>query len=176
MIILIEGIDKAGKSSLISGLSRLIPATIYKNTIKPDNTLASGQQTIGIYRGLYNYALERPDTFHIFDRSHITELVYGAVLRNYKPALLFDWERFEYQHRDRMLLMKMSTNVETIIKRFETEKEDFLREHHIQPILAKYKSVVYNSCLRKVYIDGDVSRAAVVKQAYDFIYKNSKLL
>ena len=84
MLILIEGIDKAGKGTVIEDLLKIYPAAIvFKNKIKPvgKDEISVGR-TAGIYLGAYQLAKKLPSIV-LFDRSHITEIVIrreGAIM------------------------------------------------------------------------------------------------
>jgi len=159
MIILFEGIDCSGKSTLIRKFSALfsdlLPIRHYKNRIKPKNTKASGNQMVGIYRGLYQQALEDPKTYHLFDRSHITEVLYGTFLRDYDPLKLFDWFTFEKKVKQEILLCYVETDSQELVRRFHKEKEDFLEVQEIDNLLLGYKVYLSHTNLEVIKIRGD---------------------
>jgi GTPase SAR1 family protein len=79
MIIIVEGPDGAGKSTLINKLLASHPGSIYKHFGKPEN-----EDEANNYWKVYAKAVKDAPTtgVTIFDRSWYSDLVYGPVLRN----------------------------------------------------------------------------------------------
>lgn len=83
MIIIVEGIDRVGKTTLCNKLSKELRMPIYKHNneqfsysrMDNDNETDKMLQLIDLYSIL--------DGDLIFDRFHISDLVYGIMLRNY---------------------------------------------------------------------------------------------
>ena len=83
MIIIVEGIDRVGKTTLCNKLSKELSIPIYKHNneqfsysrMDNDNETDKMLQLIDLYSIL--------DGDLIFDRFHISDLVYGTMLRNY---------------------------------------------------------------------------------------------
>lgn len=151
MILLVEGVDKSGKTSLIQELLKKFPgAIVIKNEHKP--TDYSPEFIAGVYAGLYS-GLRRlhktQDPFIILDRSHITEIVYGHVLRNYNAYEVYDWKKVEEKIKKYTLLVYMYAPQEVLERRYVEEKEEFILEKHIPELLANYE--VYLEHFTKLY-------------------------
>lgn len=91
MILIVEGANRTGKSTMIDYLKSLaessdVPFVLYNDRINKN-------EHVGIApKGMYNYAKEvisdllvndRNDGLIVFDRFHISELVYGEAFRGY---------------------------------------------------------------------------------------------
>jgi len=139
MLILTEGVDKSGKSSLINELSRIFKYPVIKNPYKP--TEYSKEFIAGFYAGLYKGLLScyAPSEHFILDRSHITEIVYGRVVRSYNALEVFDWVKYEKDNLlDKAVIIYMSASQETIYERCEREKEEYLNFDLIEDITNTY--------------------------------------
>ena len=83
MIIIVEGIDRVGKTTLCNKLSEELRMPIYKHNneqfdysiMDNDNETDKMLQLIDLYSVLNGDI--------IFDRFHMSDLVYGVMLRNY---------------------------------------------------------------------------------------------
>lgn len=82
MIIIVEGIDRVGKTTLCNKLSEEfgIPTHKYKGIISYDNMLNSEEsdKTLGLFQ-----LIKETGSDIIFDRSYFTDYVYGTIERNY---------------------------------------------------------------------------------------------
>lgn len=82
MIIIVEGIDRVGKTTLCQKISETIKLPIYKHIgdfkydkMDNDNETDKMLQILEICR--------LSDTYIIFDRFHLTDYIYGVLERNY---------------------------------------------------------------------------------------------
>lgn len=93
MIILVDGIDRTGKTTLVEKLSMEFNYPVFKDdtrySLNHDNMALNSEKlnTLinAIERGLVKDA--------IFDRFHWTELIYGKVDRGYVNRDIYDMER-----------------------------------------------------------------------------------
>jgi len=145
MIILLEGCDKAGKSTLVKGLKEMFPeSVVFKNMIKPEDKLQSTiGRTAGIYLGSYQFAQQiqrEGNTFHtIFDRGHLTEIVYSHR-RGYESTKHIDWIHYERELLSQNAIIVYAHAPANVIKeRFKTDKETYVDEKEIEGILERYE-------------------------------------
>ena len=161
-MILFEGIDKAGKSTLIRNFRDLSHMPTFKNPIKPTNKPYAKGFLDGTYFGAYELArLSEQD--YIFDRSHITELAYAEVKRGYRPSSKF-WLDWEEKNKHRVVVVFIDAPIATIKERFKTDKEEYVKEKEIQLIADKYEKYFKKSKLSLVYIDGSQDRQRMLSQ------------
>lgn len=138
MIIVVEGCDKTGKTSLCAELSRCTGVPVKKFGPPSDRVL-----------GEYFEAVDSGHDF-VADRFHLGELVYAPIYRGYvpDPALV---ERLE----DRLvargaLLVLMEDDVPAVVGRFRALREDFAREGDVVSILCNFAAAYERSRLAKV--------------------------
>ena len=82
MIIIVEGIDRVGKTTLCKKLSDVLGAPIIKHSsMFPIDRMDNANETDKITKMLDIYSITRP--LVIFDRLHLTDFVYGICDRNY---------------------------------------------------------------------------------------------
>lgn len=101
MIIIIEGIDRVGKTTLCNELKNNLPnALIFKdermnelerlsNYQKLEPAMSSMNTIINMYEQFKDNCNE--DVTFVLDRFHATEYVYGVLERNYFPAIAKDY-------------------------------------------------------------------------------------
>lgn len=118
MIIIVEGIDRVGKTTLCNKLSKELRMPIYKHDNKQfdysrmdnDNETDKMLQLIDLYGIL--------DGDVIFDRFHMSDLVYGIMLRNYNIQLasknykLIDDRLSGLWRQEAILILVKSTDIE----------------------------------------------------------------
>lgn len=162
MLILFEGLDKVGKSTLIKNFNDLSGIEIFKNPIKP----TKGMYDRGFVNGIYFGAYESARVGHkdlIFDRSHVTELAYAEVKRGYKPKKKFwlDWEEANQHH---VIIVYIDAPLDLVKKRFKEDKEEYVKEKEIELIAKKYEEYFKKSKLSLIYIDGSLSKQRMLSQ------------
>ena len=162
MVFLFEGLDKAGKSTLIRNFQDLSHINVFKNPIKPTKTEYSKGFINGLYTGAYLAAkLSNEDL--IFDRSHITELAYAEVKRKYKPEVDY-WKEWEEKNSHWVIVVYIDAPLDLIKARFETDKEEYVKPSQIKSIAKKYEKYFQDPKLRMVYIDGSVTQQRMLDQ------------
>lgn len=89
MIIIVEGIDRVGKTTLCDKLSEEfgIPIHKYKGLIKYNkmNNTEESDKTLGLIQ-----LLKETNSSIIFDRTYFTDFVYGTIERNYDLDIAID--------------------------------------------------------------------------------------
>lgn len=154
MLILVEGCDKSGKSSLIRELSKLLDFPVWKNQIKPDNSLASNKLINSIYLTAYTVVQASKQSM-IFDRSHITEFVYARVLRNYDPlpGYLEVTNELVTRFYKNVLVIQMTAPTAVIRDRFVSDGETFVTAEQIDMIKEEYKILQESDLLNTLVLD-----------------------
>ena len=97
MVIIVEGIDRVGKSTLCNKLSGKFKIPIHKyNGIVPYYKMKSDEETdkfLGIIQ-----LLQETRSNIIFDRAYLTDFVYGIIERDYDhKKALFNFELIEFE-------------------------------------------------------------------------------
>lgn len=172
MILLFEGVDKSGKSSLLNDfcqylISQQINFDEFKNKIKPEGKVEmSIGRTAGIYLGAYQLASNKHYPV-LFDRSHITEVVYSSR-RGYEALDYFDWLSYEEKQND-MLLVYTSAPVSVIKKRFEQDAEDYIKPEEIETLLNRFDIYLKQTKLPKLKLSSIDDRLANVSKLINFL-------
>lgn len=172
MILLFEGVDKSGKSSLLNDfcqylISQQINFDEFKNKIKPEgkSELSIGR-TAGIYLGAYQLASNKYYPV-LFDRSHITEVVYSSR-RGYEALDYFDWLSYEEKQKD-MLLVYTSAPVSVVKKRFEQDGEDYVKPEEIETILNRFDIYLKRTKLPTLKLSSIDDRTNNVSELINFL-------
>lgn len=146
MIVLIEGIDKSGKTTLIREISRILPgSTVFKNKIKPGKGDLEIGRIAGIYQGAYQLA-NAGTKLILFDRSHITEIVY-SYLRGYESSSKITWNLIERELLQGAVIIYNYAPPSVIQRRFKEEKEEYLPTEEIEHILNRYEACLDSTTL-----------------------------
>lgn len=84
MIIIIDSIDRVGKTTLANKLAEKLGARIYKHAIKNGDysEMKDDSETCAMF-ALINLATVYNDQITIFDRFHLSNTIYGMIKRNY---------------------------------------------------------------------------------------------
>jgi len=178
MLILVEGCDKTGKSTLINGLKDKLPgAVVIKNPFKPER----GPLFVnGVYAGMYNSLRSHLDKHSVpifIDRSHITELVYAKVLRGYDAREYFEWDEYETSLLEYSIVLYTYANVRTIKARFVTDKETYVEPSFISLLLDEYDEYFKHSNLRRLRLDSGVLKPdKMIEKSLSFIGSQRSML
>ena len=178
MILLFEGVDKSGKSTLLNDLCNYLISKernfeLFKNKIKPEGKKEfSIGRTAGIYLGAYQLASQNSH-LSLFDRSHITEIVYSNR-RGYEALDYFDWLEFEEKQKD-MLLVYTSAPEGVIKKRFELDGEDYIAPEEIRSILNRFDIYLERTVLPTIKLSSLDAREANLEKLINFLQTNGYL-
>ncbi|MEK6881305.1 MAG: hypothetical protein AABY22_16910 [Nanoarchaeota archaeon] len=152
---MLEGVDKSGKSSLINYFSKLFPVQVWKFDRKPkDNSIEERLRIKNHYLTTLEMIKQLPNTIHVLDRFHFSELVY-SIKRGYdayEDSWFFDVlepKIKELQH----LLVLCNCEKKELSERFERESDKFVSIEEIDNLLKRYKLSYENSTLNHVQVD-----------------------
>ena len=137
MLIILEGVDKSGKSSLAKYLSNRLEIPIVKFSAPIEDA----------YIEYMDFLLNQRMPV-IADRFHLGEDVYGPIKRG--KSMLNDWKR---RNIEEILMMRnpltiyCETNVGAVSKSFIDDKETFTLQSEILPIIEGFRQVIDKSIL-----------------------------
>jgi len=159
MRIIVEGVDKSGKSTLIEKMKNQFEYGIaIKNMIKPrGNSLEETQRICNIYEDI-EVMSQNIDPNHVFilDRYYQSEIVYSILRGNDRlvdPGFK-NWVRdIESAIKHNTLLVLVETDAKTVAERFRKCNEDFVKEDQIKMLQDRYNQVFEMSTLRKIKLD-----------------------
>lgn len=132
MILIIEGMDRCGKSTLIEQLRKnyfLNPNIFVHHSSSPPKVTDQNEWEIVHYRKLLDvsYALNYTHDFDvIFDRFHLGAIVYGKKYRNVDPEDIYSIEHMYIHPNDEIALILLTDTIEAILAR---DDGDSLESH-----------------------------------------------
>lgn len=147
-ILIIEGCDKTGKTSLATMLHGMVGAEVIKvSQPKTEDALAEYDELIT--HTLIPLAGIRKDKVIVLDRFHLGEFVYGPIFRGATPNP-FRAGRLEGRLAEmNAQVVMMEDDAIAIEGRFGAHGEDFAQVKHIPDILLRYEEVYAWSTLPK---------------------------
>lgn len=95
MIVLVEGLDRVGKSTVVDFLRSRIktPNISVRHEGKPPKGVDAFAWSVSHYQYFFDNLYELPeDDVVIYDRSHIGEYCYGNLYRGYNPDFIWGME------------------------------------------------------------------------------------
>lgn len=157
MRVIIEGVDKSGKSTLIEKLKNEFPRGIsLKLMTKPkDSSQKETEKLFEMYTTMKDMTNNK-DYVYIFDRYYQSELVYSYLrgkdrLETEEGKIFFD--NLEEELKEDTLVVLLEHPAKEVAKRFKKCKEDFVDKSEIEKLQQRYRHVVTNSKLRYIIID-----------------------
>lgn len=166
MIIILEGADLVGKTSIAKKLHQItgFPQTsIWIDLNKPKPAVISVSKTIRLIIDAL-----KPDI--IFDRSFMSEYVYGNVLGrdiSYIPELVHDWK-----HIKNCFLFIITANEDTLRKRYQQRGDSYVDINNIIEINEQYKKLHFltEEFIPTFYVDSsDKNVETLAKEIMDTI-------
>lgn len=139
-VVVVEGCDKTGKSSLASALHGALGWPVWKFG-QPEGDPAME----------YVRALSREPGPFVADRFHLGESVYGPIYRGTPPLPKHVNEAIEEMLLDRgALLVLMVDDPDSIARRFKSEGEGFAKVEHVGAIVEQFDRLWLRSRLPRV--------------------------
>jgi thymidylate kinase len=146
MLIIIEGIDKSGKSTLVEYLLKNLPGCfMLKNGFRPkDSSIPESEKIVDAYNTMLDsYEVDYQNKIMIFDRFLLSEWVY-SIKRGHETLYKEELQNVNKRLKklDNVLLIHCSTDKELIKKKFIEDKEDHTKVEEIEMILDRYDKFV----------------------------------
>lgn len=148
MVIISEGVDCAGKSTINELLQEIIRHTFLIHTsAPPKGSSPDYYQTLLTSSIPFIKALRQPV---IVDRFHVGESVYGSIFRGYN---LIGREIEALLTGLNVKQVYVTANAEVITQRLRNRGDWYVKEGDIQPILNKYEEELKKSDLPTFKLD-----------------------
>ena len=172
MILIVEGANRAGKSTMIGMLQKLAENSGVE--FKLYNSRINNNEHVGITpEGMYNYAkvvisdLLKEDTNEkliVFDRFHISEFVYGEAFRGYTNDLMLKVGDFLHLMDAKILYMK--SNFEHVTDKHKALEYEALQNRFDEAFVKHFMS----ENVKIVSFDGkdEHGRADVAKEVLEW--------
>jgi len=141
-MIIIEGPDGAGKSTLVNYIRRELGSPVVKPYYPKKNQLSYYLHSGPLYEGYY------------LERYYLSEVVYPRFKLNRDP--MQDWKQFQieaglYQYAPVIFYLRPSR--ETILENINTRGDDYISEDEIDRMLVEYDAAIERSHLPSVTYD-----------------------
>ena len=156
LVILVDGIDCSGKSTLVESLGKKFPGIVIKPNYRPKD---KSDKEISKYKR-HAYAVmefinqNRKDLFIILDRFYSSELVYSKVKRKYDAFDDMSYTRIERSLASLPhLYIYCAPSKEVIIERLKTRGDDYINEKDVDKLYQRYEYFYENTKLTKIKID-----------------------
>lgn len=168
MIIILEGSDKVGKTTLSKLLeARYESEVVHFSAPKKDP-----------YREYMDF-LDKADTKknYVLDRFHVGEIVYGELYRG-KSKVSVDqlWYLDLRLQAHQALLVHCFTDSDTVKRKFIEDNEESSRLEDVETILSMFKDAVTVSCLQRFdYNWQDPKSTPKLFERIDFLIKEPRL-
>jgi len=141
-VVILEGVDKTGKTTVANDLRNILGWPIIKHS-QPKPPVTAYEE--------YNATLDRVTEPFIADRFHLGEAVYGPLYRGTQTPANDVVIPFEMRlHVRGALLIFMTDKAEPIKARWREHKEDFAQEDMLRKMLLAYESEYEASLLPKL--------------------------
>lgn len=176
MNIIVEGIDKAGKSTIANDIRESLYPTIpitLKLSRKPQDGSFFEQNIVGvIYSEIFaevNNVLNDKHIF-LFDRAYPSEMVY-SVKRGYDAMKSETFVDLDYRlgQENKTLLVYCEATPEVIAKRFKADREEYLTEADIAKTLERYEEFLAMTSLPFIRINSLTDRGANIVAVREFL-------
>lgn len=166
MILIIDGCDKVGKSTLIENLKNKIDHLLLMKILdKPqDASNAERQKIKDHYEEMFQIHKDHPYFIYVMDRWFTSEMAY-SFKRGYE-AMDDPWfKEFDEQVANKKNLFVLLEADRTLVKqRFVQDKETFTKGHEVEMIMDRYEKIFEWSQMNKLRLnttkdlDGAISK------------------
>ena len=156
MVIIIEGCDNSGKTTIVNSLIKKFPGVMIKLTDRPvDDSLEEQNKIIRHYIGIIRMIEAYPNFEHVvLDRFFPSEKVY-SIKRGYEamncPSLKAV-EDFIINCTNHLLILCDPGN-KTISDRMKKEPDDYVSEKENLEMLERYRTFFDKTKLNKIKVD-----------------------
>lgn len=132
-VIVLEGIDGAGKSTLAENIKKLAPV----KTIIEHRGPLKGSVEEELLEPLQDLPTK---TLMVCDRWHVGEMVYGPIYRG-QSKVAGVWEKTIERTLDKMGAVKVivAPALTEVKKRLDVRGEDYLQPEHVEQVYTAYK-------------------------------------
>lgn len=168
MIVILEGSDKVGKSTLGRHLAERYKAELVHFSAPKGDPYKE-------YMGFLDHA--DPEKNYVLDRFHVGELVYGELYRG-KSKLSLDqmWYIDLRLMSHQCMLVHCSTDADTVKRKFIEDREESSKLEDVEKILSSFKNKVNLSLLKRFNYDWQSEGCLqILQSALDYMSSEPRL-
>ena len=167
LVLILEGVDRAGKTTIGYELSRLLKIPIYKGS-SPHNLSLPFYMETEISQTIFHDFLYKTKYSIILDRAYPSEYVYSTVYKRKTNRKML--HKLDIKFRDlNTVLIYVHADYNVLKSRFTTERK--VRTSKIRSIANEYDKFLESTKLRVIRVD---TTAQTAKAATLFIIKELK--
>lgn len=149
MMIIVEGTDGTGKTTLCKLLSekldyRIIKGSSFENAKLPQDQLF----------GWFTFVATKQNV--IVDRFFPSNLTYAPLYKDYSMIDKKQTKFLESMIRDKAIIIYLYADINTLKSRIRERGDDYVKEDRLEEISKKYEEVLINSSLDVISVDTSV--------------------
>ena len=176
-VIIVEGIDKSGKSTFVELLSKKYPGILLKITDRPsDGTEAERDKIKKYYSSVLDFIRDNPDKLFLLDRFFWSERVY-SIKRGYDAIddrVLLEMENF--LSRIPHLVVYCMPGERVLQQRLEKEPDDYIEVRDVSDLIERYEKILENSPLSAIKINSNQNSNKMLEEVEQKINQLTKPL
>lgn len=159
MLVIIEGLDRCGKSTLVENLRKNFftsPNILIHHSSSPPKVEDQNAWEIKHYSSLFQASQRLVDDYFydiIFDRFHLGAAVYGAKYRNAHPSDIYDIDNRYLLAYENAALVLLTDEPEEIAKRDDGDSLESNIQDYYETKTAFIEAYNTSSCVNKLHIN-----------------------
>jgi thymidylate kinase len=159
MLVIVEGLDRCGKSTLVEHLRKRYftsPNILIHHSSSPPKVDDVNEWELKHYASLFQTSQLLVDDFFynvIFDRFHLGAAVYGEKYRNANPVDVYELDRDYLFGYENAALILLTDNPEAIMARDDGDSLESSIHDYGQTQSAFIEAFTVSSCMHKLHIN-----------------------
>jgi thymidylate kinase len=159
MLLIVEGMDCCGKSTLVEHLRKRFfttPDILVHHSSSPPNVEDPNAWEIQHYSSLFSTSQDLVDNCSyvvMFDRFHLGAAVYGAKYRNADPQDIYGLDSLYLQGYENAALILLTDEPEEIARRDDGESIESSIEEYSETRSAFIEAYNTSSCMNKLHVN-----------------------
>jgi thymidylate kinase len=159
MLLIIEGMDRCGKSTLVEHLRKRYftsPNVLVHHSSSPPKVEGPNEWELRHYSSLFETSQMLVDDYFfnvIFDRFHLGAAVYGEKYRNANPVDVYELDRKYLFGYENAALILLTDNPEAIVSRDDGDSLESSIQDYGQTQSAFIEAFTVSSCMNKLHIN-----------------------
>jgi thymidylate kinase len=159
MLVIVEGLDRCGKSTLVEHLRKRYftsPNILVHHSSSPPKVPDPNVWELNHYSSLFATSKFLVDNYFynvIFDRFHLGAAVYGEKYRGADPSNIYELDARFLRDYSRAALILLTDDPEAIAARDDGDSLEQSVEEYAQTAAAFIKAYKMSSCVNKLHIN-----------------------
>jgi thymidylate kinase len=159
MLLIIEGMDRCGKSTLVEHLRKhyfTSPNILVHHSSSPPKVEDQNSWEINHYSSLFAASQKLVDDYHfdvIFDRFHLGAAVYGEKYRGADPNDVYELDYMYLNSYKNAALILLTDDGEAIAKRDDGDSLESTVEEYDETCAAFIEAYETSSCAHKLHVN-----------------------